>query len=1203
MKKLGFDLGSNSIGWALVNEKDEKILGMGSVVFPMGVNLEKGTKEVSKNATRREKRQSRRQNFRRKMRKEILVKELMANGMFPDINDLHKKYFPGNQNKSFRQKWQDLIRQVVLCEELRSFFMPDPYTLRHKAFEGAKLSLFELGRVLYHFAQRRGYRETLQDQDEGKIYEGKPEEGKIGINQTKEGVESFKTLGNYLYFQNPHEERRRNRYTLRSMYQDEFDLIWKEQSQFYLDILTTDLYEKLGGRHKSKTDKNGILFYQRPLRSSKHLLGNCSFETDKSVSPLSTLDFEEYRAFQNANNIKFENRPLNDEERSIVTELLLSSDKKVDFKKITGKLGKKAESKLFNFKEEDKFPGSPTTANFRKIFKDKWNKFSQKEQEDIWHVKYTAEDPEWLDNYLLKFELSDKDKSKFKAFKLADGYSNLSRKATRKIIEFLKKGYQYDEAVLLAGAKAAMNSKFERLSEKEISFFEDNVISAAKNGEKGKSTTRIENFLRDEYAIDEKGLKKLYHHSVRETGDGSLSFLPEPENVKNPIVMKALYELRKLYNAIVKEYGKPDQVNIELARDLKASKSERDKIRKQQQERETENDEIKAKLDEFDLPHTVENITKLKLFKEIEVSDGVAVNPFNPEETFSLSQLFSNDGYIQIEHIIPYSISLNNSLANKTLCDADTNRLKGNKTPFQYFEKTGGDWESLKSRIFKILPYHKAKRFISERNPDADSFIERQLNDTRYISKVSAQYLQQACKKVDVIQGGATSLLRYFWGLDGILGETYPLELPDGEYQAAIDKEGNVTEARAWSFKSGKKDADALAKKGKLVRGNVKDEILYPIKERDDHRHHAIDALVAATAKKGYLQKLSTLLGEGYERKNIKYRKENQLERPWENFWMDAKVATDSVLVYHDKRDRVVSKVKKKLFLPNGSPFTIDGKQIYGMGMSARGELHKETVYGEHLDEYGNKKYHVRKPIDTIQNDKHLKKVVSQRVREAIENRIKELYPAEKLENGDLPNGWKLTDLSTEDKKNVYFTTNEQNQRIPQIYLKNKNGDPIPVRKVRMRETIGNAVKLKEGVNQFVNPQNNYMTIIYEDHDGKWTDEVISLWSAVEKKVQGLQIDKLNQAERIIAKLQINDLFIIGLTDDQFEEMKSDSATLCDYLYRVQKLSLGDYSFRHHVATSLTNPNEELRIASFKKWKTLNPIKVQLLRLGRIEKC
>ncbi|MCH2450138.1 MAG: type II CRISPR RNA-guided endonuclease Cas9 [Gracilimonas sp.] len=1191
---LGLDLGTNSIGWSVIELDNERgmIPGIGSRIFPMGINLEKGTKEESKNATRREKRQIRRQNFRTKLRKEKLTHLLIKHGMFPDIDSVYKKLTGNNvSEEKFRGKFQTVIREKELPIALRSFFTIDPYKARSKAYKGEKLSFHEIGRIFYHFAQRRGYKETLQNQDEdsGALYEGKPKEGKTGINETKEKIEEYGTLGNYLHHEDSHKKRLRNRYTLRSMYEEEFEIIWEHQKEFYPEIFTEDLRIKIGGSKRRGDTKDGILFYQRPLRSQKHLIGNCSFETNKPRCQLSAIPFELFRTYQTINSILDGEQPLNEEDRKIALEVFNSKDKAFPFKTLRTKLSRPDGN--YNYKDKDKLPGNRTIASFQKIFgKERWHELSLKEQEDIWHIKLTADDPDWLDRYAEeKWELYPDEIEKFKSFTLKDGYANLSRKAILNILPYLKKGFIYDKAVLLGGLRAAFGSKaWDEMGQEKKTDIEKDVLNIISNHTEGKIVDKIKELLVEKFALPKNKADKLYHHSLEKEVELE-GKLPSPDTIRNPIVQQTLFELRTVVNSIIEEYGAPDEIRIELARELKSSKKHRDRIRDRQQEREAENIRIKARLDEYGIKHTRSNIQKVLLWEECE-----GICPFTGEK-IGLTELF-DEGYVQVEHIIPYSVSLDNGLQNKTLCLAYKNQEKGNLTPYQAFGGTS-EWDKMKQRAYRLFKKNnpKYRRFISKKKPDAEGFIERQLNDTRYISKIAKTYLKHACPKVTVAQGTVTSMLRHFWGLDGILNDFYEVgDVEDGEYLAAIDAEDNVAGLLPWNKETLKKDQKTLEKKGQFIQGNVKDGTLYPFKERDDHRHHAIDALTVACSERKYLQQISTLSAKGWD--NWKIKKEKSVDLPWDNFWQDANLAVNRILVSHKKTDRVLTKVKKQLFDYNGKPKTKNGKRLFAEGMAARGQLHQDTVYGKHEDKNGEEYFHVRKPLDTINNSAKVDKIVDPKIRELVRAAVKRANSSI-----DLNKKYSVP-------KNAFFEIDEETKkRKPLVHLPNKNGDPIPVKKVRIKENIGNAEQLKDGINQFVNPKNNHHVLIYENKEGNIAEQVITFWEAVERKAQDQSIIQLPaNGNKIITSMQINDLFLLGLTDEQIKEFEDDYMVLSQHLFRVQTLSSKYYEFRLISESTRDNKIEPYfhRIQSFGNgktgWRRFNPRKVEISATGKL---
>jgi len=670
---LGLDLGTNSIGWAIVDDMDNKILGMGSRIFPMGVeNLGEGEgREISKNAGRTGARGVRRQFFRRRLRKKILLKALSENKMCPmiasDFEDWKKtKQFP--------------------TEKLANWFALNPYELRQKALN-RKLSFEEIGRIFYHLIQRRGFLSNNRKggTDDGAIFKGNEKEGKIGITKTQESIQD-KTLGSYLFEIYPKEyqpfqnslERIRNRYTTRKMYIDEFELIWNKQSEFHSN-LNEDLKTLFGGRKLDGYREDGILFHQRPLRSQKHLVGNCSFEPTKTKCPKSAIPFEKFRVWQWVNTVEYNGNKISLEEKEKIITFLYANEKP-DFKKIRKVIGKESAEYKFNYKNDDKIVGTHTISNLsnKKYFGNKWFDFSEKEQEDIWHTLYFFDSKSNLKEYAVKnWNFTEAKAEAISKFNVKDGYSSLSRKAIHNILPFLQLGFTYDVAVVLGGIKNTFGTDWEQLSNEKRNFLINNVEDIVRFKSIGGFIGVIKDILRKEYNLSDSQLRKLYHHSADITIKELLEKLPvgkdadkEIQSIKNPIVITALFELRKLVNELIDEHGKIDVIKVEMARDLKISKSQRNKIRSEQKRLERENDRVKDRLNEVGIRITHDNLLLYKLWEECKKTCPYTGEPI------SITKLFS--GEVQIEHIHPWSRSLNDSFSNKTLCYADENRKKGN---------------------------------------------------------------------------------------------------------------------------------------------------------------------------------------------------------------------------------------------------------------------------------------------------------------------------------------------------------------------------------------------------------------------------------------------------------------------------------------------------------------------------------------------
>lgn len=1124
-KILGLDLGTNSIGWALIDDKDNKIIGIGSRIFPVGVdNLGDGEGELSKNASRTSARGIRRQFFRKRLRKKILLKELSILDMCP----LTEVDF---------ENWK--MTKKFPSQKLASWFALNPYELRHKALSEA-LTFEEIGRVFYHMIQRRGFLSNSRSagKDDGAIFKGNVKEGKIGIDETREHIEN-KTLGSYFYEIAPKDnqpfvnglERIRNRYTTRQMYVDEFEKIWEHQKNYHSN-LTHKLKEKIGGRKNDEGFKDdGILFHQRPLRSQKHLVGNCTFEKNKTKCQLSAIPFELFRLHQWINTVEYNGHKLHADERRLVFNFLIEKEKP-SFKDIRKAINKLDAFYKFNYKDEDKIVGTHTISNLcsKKFFGKRWFDFNEKQQEDIWHVLYFFDSKDKVKEYAIAHWGFDKVQAEaISKFNLKDKYASLSRKAIHNILPFLEMGFQYDIAVVLGGIKNAFGKNWETLADENKALIIDNVPDIVRSNLKGGFIEPLKYFLKNDLQFTEKQFIKLYHHSANIDGNLLLEKLPvdaeadkKIQSIRNPVVITALFEIRKLINEIIVEYGKPDEIKVELARNLKASKTGRNEERKRQQKLERENDRVKSELDRLGKHYSHDNILLYKLWEECKHTC-----PYTGK-SISVTQLFS--GEVQIEHIHPWSKSLNDSFMNKTLCFADENRAKGDKTPFEFYSLQGENkWHEVKDRALKLFSdtaqypnsYQKFKRFVQQKFDD--DFASKNLNDTRYISKEAKNYLSNICDKVAVSPGQMTANLRQKWGLNAIL--------------------------------------------------NPEDKT----KTREDHRHHAIDALVMACGTVSHLQKLSEW--NRYDRKP----ENKSFPLPWSGFVKDAEVAVDTILVSHKKLNNIITVRTHKT--------EKNGKVHRNVGVAARGQLHKETVYGKRTAPNSDEAFHVRKSIDSLTTEKHIEKVVDDVIRLLILKRVNELGGFIK---GNIP-------------ANAFFTIDENGVQQPQLFLPNKNGNPVPIKKVRMKEIIGRAERLKEDINQYVNPRNNHHVLIYKDEKGNLKEEVVTFWTVVERKRQKQDVFQLPlDGKEIITTLQINDTFLLGIQDDEVNWNNLNYEVLKSHLYRVQKTSKKEksfeFNFRDCLASSLDNKNQEVSIQSFKKWIEVNPIKVKISVSGKITK-
>lgn len=1151
-KILGLDLGTNSIGWALIDDAQNKILGVGSRIFPMGVeNLGDGDGEISKNAGRTGARGVRRQFFRRRLRKKILLKALADNKMCP----------MGNQD------FEDWKRTKKFpSEKLANWFAINPYELRQKALN-EELSLQEIGRIFYHLIQRRGFLSNSRKggSDDGAIFKGNPKEGKIGITETQQSIQDT-TLGSYLFEIYPKDnqpfqdglERIRNRYTTRKMYVDEFELIWNKQTQFHPE-LTDELKTLFGGRKLDNYKEDGILFYQRPLRSQKHLVGNCTFEPTKTKCPISSIPFEQFRVWQWVNTVEYNGKKISQDEKERIVEFLYTNEK-LDFKRIRKVIGRESAEFKFNYKDDDKIVGTHTISNLsnKKFFGKKWFEFTEKEQEDIWHVLYFFDSKSNLKEYALnKWNFTEEQAETISKFNVKDGYSSLSRKAIGNILPFLKLGYTYDVAVVLGGIKNVFGSDWEKLSNEKRNYLIDNAEGIVRSKTKGGFIDIIKDILRNDYNISDNQLRKLYHHSATIDITELLEKLPvgkdadkEIQAIRNPIVITALFELRKLVNELIDEHGKIDEIKVEMARDLKISKTQRNKIRKEQKRLERENDRVKSRLLEEGQRITHDNILLYKLWEECKRTCPYTGKPI------SVTQLFS--GEVQIEHIHPWSRSLNDSFSNKTLCYADENRNKGNRTPFEFYGNDEANWSAIKERALKLFSdtkeypssYQKFKRFVQVKYDD--DFSSRQLNDTRYISKEAKNYLSRICKNVIVSPGQATSNLRQKWGLNNILNT----------------------------------EVDA--------------------KSREDHRHHAIDALVMACTKVSYIQELS--------RWN-RYNRNSELKdfpMPWEHFWSDVNRAVEKILISHKKVSNTITVRTHKT--------DKNGKIYKNVGVAARGQLHLETVYGQNKN-CKSDEYVYRVDINNL-SFTQLTSIVDLNLKQVILNEIFKKLEATEIEFFNMMNS-KVKNLDKNQQKKIkekidkilketsFFMPNEGKRyaRLNKVEPNDIKRVPVPIKKVRIKKVLGKAERVNDKIKQFVDPNKNHHVLIYKDEKGNLKEEVVTFWTVVERKRTGQLAYQLPLGgKEIVTTLHINDMFLLGLNEDEINWENPDYELLKEHLYRVQKFTSGDYYFRKHQESNLDGELGKAYqyIKNFGEgktgWDTFKPIKVKISVSGKIQK-
>ncbi len=826
MKKkiFGFDLGIASIGWAVVEFDNEyfnpttgeviegRIVKSGVRCFPIAENPKDGS---SLAAPRREKRLARRICRRKARRMDSIKKLFIAKNLVSDLSELDALY--SNQRGG------------------------DVWNLRIKGLS-EKLSKEELLRVLTHLAKHRGFKSYRKAAEEGDA-----ESGKVlkAINENKQLLSESKTLAQVIVERAGKCGKKRN-YTEadakgfekavynnsipRNEIERELELIYNQQKQY--GIFSEDLFN----------DFKRIAFRYRPIGSIANMVGYCIFEKGEKRAPKEAPSSEFFIAWGKINNLAvYENnqkRFLSSEERIALFELLKTTQK-VKYQTIAKKIfgGRDIQFADINYKltEKKAKDGSIKEVNpedvlfyemkgwhkLKSLFKEEWLEVSQNISllNDAVNIIACEKNDENIAKGLRHINVPEKYIGKFTSL-ATDKFINLSLKALSKIIPYMEKGMKYNEACDKVGYD-----------------FRENA----------------------DKLVEVKG--------------HLLAVISAEKQTKVPVVNRTIAQFRKVYNAMVRQFGMPDQINIETGRDLKKNFEERRKIINKNKENEQERKEALEELKKENLKENSKNVLKFRLYQE---QDGKCIYSGKSIDLHRLDE----EGYLDVDHIIPYSRSLDDSLNNKVLCLSSENRMKGNKTPFEYI-RDEKDWENFEARV-KLLRNNRKKENLLNKNFDEREmeFRERNSNDNNYISRYIKQYLEDGLdfsvanrqdikNRIQMRSGSLTSYLRHCWGL--------------------------------------KKDRN------------------------ENDRHHAQDAIVIACATQGMVKYLSTISGLWEDKWQIAKSKEDgeawykslkyKFPEPWSGF----REEVESSLYGERDNDRhvFVSRPPRK---------------------SATGEIHQETI-------------------------------------------------------------------------------------------------------------------------------------------------------------------------------------------------------------------------------------------------------------------
>lgn len=1105
--RLGLDLGVSSLGWAVIQlskgntPRPVKLVATGVRIFEAGVegDVEQG-KDSSRGAERRNARQPRRQHWRKQHRKRNLFVWLQQIGLLPKT-----VLYPPESMDGKRGALSDVRDQEIkaLDEQLGKKHLPQefehgdlgalvayqklPYILRAKGADGEALEPFALGRALYHLVQRRGFasnRKGKRDADEeGKVAGGIKATNEARRDRTlaqyvrdsftlRQGRFGFENDAGHFGVKNEQDKSGQvvKRYTAREMYRDEFRAIRAAQAPLHPRISESD-WDRI----------QRILFFQRPLKSQSRLVGRCSLEPNRRRCAIAIPLFQEFRVLQAVNHLQAVipgqgKRSLADEERQIVLGALQNQGEMALAKVRTLlKLPKGTTFTQQGFGEEDdqKLIGHRTNAKLAPIFgAERWEGLSDDERERVaLEVLHYRKPQALLRRAKAKWNLSDEQAKRLADASLEEGYGSLSRQALEKLLPLMRNGAPY-AAARLAVYPASLQS-----------------------GTAHDRLPPVANWKRD---------------------------------IRNPAVIRALTELRKVVNALVDKYGKPEQVFIELARDLKNSRDRRKQLWKDNEDnrkrRERAAAEIVAQLKNSPRPSRAD-IDKWMLAVECDWTC-----PYTGQRIDAKSLLGPHPEF-EVEHIFPRRY-LDDSFGNKTLCFVDFNRhQKKDRLPTDCLSPD--DYEKTLQRVRAFKGPHaerKLERFEMPAVPEG--FVTRHLNDTRYNSRLAAQYLgtlfggrndQEQTQRIVTPTGGVTWMLRRGWNLHRILSEN--------------------------------------------------DE-----KNREDHRHHAIDALIVALSSQDRINKLASLAEEEFRPGGRFNAFLDGLEQPWDSFLDEARQCIGGLYVSH-RPTRTLA-----------------------------GPLHAETNYSKPFQVGEGKKakqeFRIRKSLDRLTEREIVgDQIVDARVRLAVQQKYQELCAAAVNKSDKAP-------------AKFWADKNGKPEHFPMLRKENGGGLGSPIFKVRLR-TDSKPRMVGQGPTQrqlASGKDSNYASMVYAvlDKDGQelyWDHEVITRLDAhltlnANRKTPGekVLIPKTTEQLQATWKLEPGQTvkFLFSLTKNDCLLLTGPEGE--DALYRVQKLSGNELQLCEHTRLTIANADRSTwnRLQSIDALRKRGTRKVRVSAVGEM---
>ncbi|MGE4198927.1 MAG: type II CRISPR RNA-guided endonuclease Cas9, partial [Phycisphaerales bacterium] len=796
---------------------------LGSHLFEAGTDgsmsdIEKG-KDAPRNVQRRTARLMRRQAWRRARRKRKLLRLLIQHRLLPSPAELAGRIEGMRPEQAgadlrrpldidaYMKALDKVLARTWLAGKGHADHQRLPYLMRAAAAAGpmGEGGREAFGRALYHLAQRRGFESNRRadakkkdDQDQGTV--------KAAIGELSQKIAAFvsaggtATLGAYLASLNPDEQRLRGRWTSRAMYKDEFALMWDTQAG------------PLQLHDDARESIQKAIFFQRPLKNQKNLIGRCSLIESERRCPTAHRLYQRFRVLQALNHLEVAPaaaapRGPSGDERAILMKALME-DGDLTFA-AARRLLKIKRDVAFNLErgDEKKIVGHRTDAELRKVFGERFDTFSEEDKDRMVEDLRSFRIPEALVRRgRRRWGLPADAAAVFASIELEEGYAPLSLAAIRRLLPRMEAGVPY-------------------------------------------ATAR----------------KQEFPGSLRssEPVEALPPVLKAMDDVRNPSVLRTLTEVRKLVNALTRRLGKPSVIRVELAREIKQPRKVRERLTASMRDREKARSAIVKRIEQ---EARITRPTRDDIEKVMLADECGWICPYTGR-SIGWDTLLGPHSQFDIEHTWPRWRSLDDSLLNKTLCYQDENRSR--KRGFTPREAYGGNAERFgeiidRVRRFKADPFTKAAkiaRFQAEEIP-AD-FTNRHLSDTRYIAAAAADYLGllyggrvesadgdgvPGVRRVDVCTGGLTAWLRSGWGIAGLLGDT-------GE------------------------------------------------KNRDDHRHHAVDAVVVALSDARAVQSLARAASEAD--RMFKRRAFESIDEPWAGFRDQVDKAVAGVIVSHRQSRRV----------------------------------------------------------------------------------------------------------------------------------------------------------------------------------------------------------------------------------------------------------------------------------------------------------